>query len=408
MKKMLFILMLFFVFCGCFIAGTFYKHIAYKIYRLNHKPVISVVLSTYNRDYGLPISVESILNQTYKDFEFIIINDGSTDKTDAVLKAYAKKDPRIIYLKNDKNMGLIYSLNRGLKVAQGTYVARMDDDDYSIPDRFARQIQIMEQHPELAVLGSNIGGATSKFQVDFDKEPSLIPPEEVEINTYFSSGLAHPTIMIRREFLTKNDIWYPNEYLYAEDCGLYKRILDKGGKLSMVREPLLLFRVVKSKPGTKVGYGSTQSDSFKKLQQEKLMPLIGEVEPEKLGAFAGMDNRCILMKRMAKANKDKKIVNQKALENKIFNECPDNSGKRWRTAHPYWNDILIRNGKKIARANASDTGVITKEEGDLITIKWGLYPAEIFKKDEKKKRLNYLKDESGKIKSWNDVVPQKK
>lgn len=408
MKKILFVLMLIFVFCGCFIAGTYYKHLAYKIYRLNHKPVISVVLSTYNRDYGLPVSIESILTQTFRDFEFIIINDGSTDKTDAIIKAYAKKDPRIIYLKNDKNEGLIYSLNRGLRAAKGTYIARMDDDDQSIPQRFERQIQILEQHPELTVLGSNIASAGSKFRVDFDKEPSLIPPEELEINTYFSSGLAHPTIMIRRDFLTQNDIWYPSEFLYAEDCGLYRRILDKGGKLSMVREPLLLFRVVKSKPGAGRGYGTTQSDSFKKLQQEKLMPLIGKVEPEKLGAFAGMENRCILMKRMAEANKEKKIVDQKALEAKIFNECPDDLGKRWRTTHPYWNDILIRDGKKIARANAADTGVITKEKGNLITIKWAQYPAEIFKKDEKNKRLNYVKDESGKIKSWNDVSPKKK
>ena len=408
MKKIFFVLVLIIVFLGCFFIGQNYKHILYKIYRYNHKPVISVVLSTYNRDYGLPVSIESILNQSFNDFEFIIINDGSTDKTDAVIKAYAKKDPRIIYLKNDKNMGLIYSLNRGLNAAKGKYIARMDDDDYSIRDRFARQIQILEQHPKLTVLGSNIGGAGSKFQVDFDKEPVLIPPEEIEINTYFSSGLAHPTIMIRRDFLTQNDIWYPTEYLYAEDCGLYRRILDKGGKLSMVREPLLLFRVVKSKPGAGRGYGTTQSDSFKKLQQEKLMPLIGQVEPEKLGAFAGMDNRCILMKRMAKANKDKKIIDQKTLETKIFNECPDESGRRWRTIHPYWNDILIRDGKKISRANAADTGTITKEKGDLITIKWGLYPAEIFKKDDKNKRLNYIKDESGKVKSWEDITKKKK
>lgn len=406
MKKIFFALVLIALFIACFFIGQNYKHVFYKIHRFNHKPVISVVLSTYNRDYGLPVSIESILNQSFDDFEFIIINDGSTDNTDAVIKAYAKKDPRIIYLKNDKNMGLIYSLNRGLKVAKGTYIARMDDDDQSIRDRFARQIQIMEQHPELAVLGSNIGGAGSKFQVDFDKEPSLIPPEEVEINTYFSSGLAHPTIMIRRDFLTQNDIWYPTEYLYAEDCGLYRRILDKGGKLSMVREPLLLFRVVKSRPQPGRGYGTTQSDSFKKLQQEKLMPLIGEVEPEKLGAFAGMENRCILMKRMAEANKEKKIIDQKTLEAKILNECPDESGKRWHTVHPYWNDILIRDGKKISRANASDTGTITKETNESITIKWHLYPAEIFKMDKKNKRLDYVKDESGKVKSYDDIAPK--
>lgn len=403
MKKTYFALFLLLIFISCFYIGLNYRHLVYKAYRFNHKPTISVILSTYNRDYGLPIAIESILNQTYKDFEFIIINDGSTDQTDRVIKAYTKRDPRIIYLKNDKNKGLIYSLNRGLKTAQGTFIARMDDDDASIPQRFERQLQILQKHPELTVLGSNIGGKGSKFKVDFEKDPILIRPEELEINTYFSSGLAHPTIMIRRDFLRDNDIWYPEDYLYAEDCGLYKRILEKGGKLSMVREPLLLFRVTKSKPGNGRGYGTTQSDSFKKLQQEKLRPLIGDVEPEKLGAFAGMDNRCILMKRMAKANQEKKIVNQKALEAKIFNECPDDSGKRWRTSHPYWNDILIRDGKNISRAKATDKGVITKETPTELTIKWAQYPAEIYKIDVKNKKLDYLKDVSGKVKSLKDI-----
>ncbi len=408
MKKIFFALMLIALFIACFSIGQNYKHIFYKIYRFNHKPVISVVLSTWNRDYGLNTSIESILNQSFDDFEFIIINDGSTDNTDAVIKAYAKKDPRIIYLKNDKNMGLIYSLNRGLKAAKGTYIARMDDDDQSIRDRFARQIQIMEQHPELAVLGSNIAGAGAKIQVDFDKEPSLVPPEEMEINTYFSSGLAHPTIMIRRDFLTRNDIWYPTEYLYAEDCGLYKHILDKGGKLSMTYEPLLLFRVVKSRPQPGRGYGTIQSDSFKKLQQEKLMPLIGKVEPEKLGAFAGKENHCILMKRMAEANKEKKIIDQKTLEEKILKECPDKVGNRWYTVHPYWNDILIRDGDKVSRANASDTGTITQETSKVMTIQWKFYPAEVFKKDEQKQRLDYIKDTSGKVKSGDDIASKTK
>lgn len=404
MKKIFFALMLIALFIACFFIGQNYKHIFYKIYRFYHKPVISVVLSTWNRDYGLNTSIESILNQSFDDFEFIIINDGSTDNTDAVIKAYAKKDPRIIYLKNDKNMGLIYSLNRGLKAAKGTYIARMDDDDQSIRDRFARQIQIMEQHPELAVLGSNIAGTGAKIQVDFDKEPSLIPPEEIEINTYFSSGLAHPTIMIRRDFLTRNDIWYPTEYLYAEDCGLYKRILEKGGKLSMTYEPLLLFRVVKSKPQPGRGYGTIQSDSFKKLQQEKLMPLIGKVEPEKLGAFAGKENHCILMKRMAEANKEKKIVDQKTLEKKILKECPDKVGNQWYTVHPYWNDILIRDGDKVSRANASDEGIITQETSKVMTIQWDLYPAEVYMKNEKEQRLDYIKDASGKVKSYQDIA----
>ncbi|MGN1062757.1 MAG: glycosyltransferase family 2 protein, partial [Alphaproteobacteria bacterium] len=117
-KKKIIFISVFILICLC--AGI------YAVFFRPPQPTISVVMSTYNRAYALPTSVDSILNQTYGDFEFIIVNDGSTDNTAQVLAAYADKDKRIRVLTNKQNKGLIYSLNRGLDAARGKYIARMD------------------------------------------------------------------------------------------------------------------------------------------------------------------------------------------------------------------------------------------------------------------------------------------
>ncbi|MDR2901628.1 MAG: glycosyltransferase, partial [Lactobacillales bacterium] len=115
---------------------------------------ISVIMSTYNRAPALPVAIESILKQTFNNFEFIIINDGSTDNSADVIKGYAQKDPRIVYLENKENKGLVYGLNRGLDIARGEYIARMDDDDESFPRRFEKQLKTLDSMPEITVLGT--------------------------------------------------------------------------------------------------------------------------------------------------------------------------------------------------------------------------------------------------------------
>lgn len=114
------------------------------------EPVVSVLMSVYNaRPDELRQSIESILNQTFKDFEFIIINDGSTNETKEVILSY--EDERIRYVENETNLKIITSLNKGLKLCRGKYIARLDSDDYSAPTRLEKQVKYMEEHP-------NVGG----------------------------------------------------------------------------------------------------------------------------------------------------------------------------------------------------------------------------------------------------------
>lgn len=116
--------------------------------------LISVVLPAYNVQDTIGESIDSILSQTFTDFELIIINDGSQDNTEEVIHAYS--DKRIRYYRNEKNEGLIYTLNRGLDLAQGKYIARMDADDVSLPTRFEKQVKVMEESPNIVVCGTQI------------------------------------------------------------------------------------------------------------------------------------------------------------------------------------------------------------------------------------------------------------
>ena len=132
------------------------------------KPRISVLMTAYNSQQYVAQAMESILNQTFSDFEFIIINDGSTDDTARIIRQYATRDSRIKFIDNKVNKGLISVLNQGLELCKGEYIARMDSDDISIPTRFALQLEYMDAHPDVGVLG----GAISRFGPGI-KEPQL-------------------------------------------------------------------------------------------------------------------------------------------------------------------------------------------------------------------------------------------
>ena len=116
-------------------------------------PRISVIMPAYNAEKYIREAIDSILAQTYTDFEFIIIDDASTDATASIVESYS--DERIRFFRNEHNMGVANTLNRGLDLAVGEYIARMDSDDISLPERFAKQVEFMDTHTDVIVCGSN-------------------------------------------------------------------------------------------------------------------------------------------------------------------------------------------------------------------------------------------------------------
>lgn len=376
--------------------GVFYVS-SYLIKHFFYHPMVSVVMPTYNRaNASLSYAIDSILNQTFDDFELIIIDDASTDKTPELVKRYQKKDKRIVLLRNEKNQGIIDSLNRGLDVAKGKYIARMDDDDVSLPERLERQVAVMEAHPEITVLGTSITGRDSLVRLPpKEAPPRLIDPEEVEINTYFSSGLAHPSIMIRKSFLDEFNLRYDKAYLYAEDCGLYKDILNHGGRLSTLQEPLLRFGFIQklNKPDK---YASTQYETFKKIQREKIQPLLTPDE-SLLGHSQSTLKKCTLMKQLATANRDKHILSQEKLEEMIAKQCPQDMESAIWVKHPYWSDFVEIIGEKRLR-RAQDEASLIGQKGKEITVKWDKWDTEIYRKIDDK-TWEYVRDQDGHVKT---------
>ena len=201
---------------------------------------ISVVMSVYNAEKYLKEAVDSILNQTYRDFELILINDKSTDASGDILKAYAQKDGRVVVLENEQNIGLTKSLNRGLAVARGEYIARMDADDISVPDRFEKQVAFLDAHPDYCFV-SCIGR-----YIDENGNPEqlrLFPETNEEIYAMMPKvdAVMHPGVMFRREEIAKIGN-YCEDFRVVQDYDLWFRGMAAGYKFYNIQEPLVLFR----------------------------------------------------------------------------------------------------------------------------------------------------------------------
>ncbi|NEQ98860.1 MAG: glycosyltransferase [Cyanothece sp. SIO2G6] len=204
-------------------------------------PTVSVLLPVYNAEQYLDQALQSILNQTFTDFEVIAINDGSTDRSEAILSAYAQQDKRIKLISRP-NAGLTPTLNEGLGVAQGQYIARMDSDDVAFPERFAKQVAFLEQHPDCVVVGCRVMLIDSE---GLDITPFAQETEHDAIDNAMMSGqggaICHPAAMMRCDAIRSIDGYRP-ELEPCEDRDLFLRLAEVG-KLANLPDILLQYRM---------------------------------------------------------------------------------------------------------------------------------------------------------------------
>lgn len=198
-------------------------------------------MSVYNeRQEWMSLAIDSILKQSYKDFEFIIINDNPERKeNEKLLEDYLRKDNRIVILNNEVNIGLTKSLNKGIKIARGEYIVRMDADDYSYPNRFEKQLRFMDNHPEIVASGcyaklmNENGESTGKMftSTDIKKLKALFP---------FRTPIYHPSAIIRR-IIDEKIVQYDETFRYSQDYALWMNLIDKG--ISNIPEHLIKYRL---------------------------------------------------------------------------------------------------------------------------------------------------------------------
>ncbi|MEM8520126.1 glycosyltransferase family 2 protein [Flavobacterium sp. PL12] len=202
---------------------------------MENNPFISVLMPVYNCELYIKEAVESILNQTYTNFELLLIDDCSNDTTLQICKSF--QDERIVIIEKEKNTGYTNSLNYGLAIAKGKYIARMDGDDISLPDRFEKQFAFMEANEDVVVCGTS-------FSIIGSNKLIRVPEthNEIKVGLLKECKIGHPAVMLRKSVLDNYRITYDKLMEPAEDYDLWVR-LSIIGKLHNLQECLLNYRI---------------------------------------------------------------------------------------------------------------------------------------------------------------------
>lgn len=283
---------------------------------LRRNPMISVIMSTYNEEKYIETSLKSLLNQTFKEFEIIIVDDASTDHTRQLIEGL--QDERIHLLCNEENQGLTKNLNKALKYAKGKYIARMDGDDIAFSKRFEKQYQYMEKHPDTMLVScytKSFGDSDLVFALP-DKSDVL------KVRMLVRPVYAHPGFMMRRE-LIEAGYRYNEEYRTAQDYEFASRVAEQY-KIGLVPEVLLFYRVHKKQISAKAGNQQfNNADKIRKRQLERLGIQLSEAEWQmyqalvkeaKVNDLEEFDKVYEIIQKMVECNKKSKIYPSKIME----------------------------------------------------------------------------------------------
>lgn len=207
-------------------------------------PTISVIMPVYNGEKFLRGAIDAVLNQDFTDFEFIILNDGSTDGTAEIVRSYS--DPRIRFVENDGNKGIVYTLNRGIELATSPFIARIDADDNCLPNRFSAQLNYLQANPDVDVLATTVTLIDEKDQEVgvWEDDRRYVRPAAIYKQIPINNCISHPTILARTAILKQYG--YKASQQGSEDYDLWMRLLASGKHIHKLDQPLVLHRIVKT------------------------------------------------------------------------------------------------------------------------------------------------------------------
>ena len=273
-------------------------------------PLVSVLMPVYNTAPYLSEAMDSMLHQTFKDYELIVLDDCSPDNAEEILDAY--DDSRIVRYKGENNVGLSNVLNVGIEMARGKYIARMDSDDISLPNRLQIQVDYLEAHSEidLVSVGMRLFGAKESVWI---RERN---PEKVKIEALFHSPVLHASSMWRKDSFERHGLRFRQEMVPAEDYDLWTRAMLKGLKLVNLPEVLYEYRIHEAQATVQTDKTAAKSREVQMAYLHESLPSLSdrnrEAFPMKLWPvfFAnlhnGFFNRLLLAKRLYKVNKKRK------------------------------------------------------------------------------------------------------
>lgn len=243
-------------------------------------PRLSVILPAYNAARYLPDAINSILQQTFSDFELLVLNDGSVDNTEQVVMEF--NDPRIIYIRNVQNIGLANTINKGLSLARGELIARMDADDISLPTRLETQVRYLDEHPDVMLCSCALQQFGASDQQMIGREDF----ELVKAEMLFSSAIGHASSVWRKAFFEENHLMFMQDEFPAEDYGLWTRAVFYG---KMVNIPDLLYRY-RIYPEQVTATDMRSAEKCRQIRQKYIARLCPYVSKEYIDAFISMDD----------------------------------------------------------------------------------------------------------------------
>ena len=220
-------------------------------------PRVSIIMAVYNAARYLREAIDSVLTQDFTDFEFVIVDDCSSDGTPEIIAGYA--DPRIVYLRNERNAGQTPSLNRALRASRGEYVARIDGDDAYRPGKLRHQVAFLDAHTDVAVCG------TAAVRVDGDgREFGLyippVQPQDIRFAIHHRVPVCHVSVMMRREAVVACG-GYDEQYKYAADYALWSTLLTHGYRIANLAAPLTKYREFRASLGAVHKLGTAGDES---------------------------------------------------------------------------------------------------------------------------------------------------
>lgn len=242
-------------------------------------------MPVYNAEKFVGKAIDSILAQTFTDFEFIIINDGSTDSSEEIIQSYS--DARIRYIKNDSNLKLIKTLNKGIELAKGEFIARMDSDDISLPERFENQIKIFESNNEIDFINGRAYNINENGELN-GQEWIYLSPNSLKYISIFACVICHPSVMIKANILKKYKYRDLEKTLNIEDYDLWCRLLLDGHNAICMDAPVLNYRL--SSTSITATCNESIKENLLKVTNEHLSHYNYSISPEALNALKGYNN----------------------------------------------------------------------------------------------------------------------
>lgn len=241
------------------------------------QPLVTVLLPCYNAERFLRPTLDSIVQQTYRHLEILAIDDGSRDGTSRILAEYAARDQRVRLMPNDGNRGLIFTLNRGVSLAGGELIARMDADDMAVPDRIETQVAFFAAHPNTEVLSSDVSYVGTDGQLLYNPAPHRFTAPTLRFLMFFFNPLCHPTVMGRRGVFVKYP--YAADAVHSEDYELWQRMVAEGIVIRNVPRRLLRFRSNAGSVSSR--HAAQQSELFLRISAASIQSYFGlAIDPE--------------------------------------------------------------------------------------------------------------------------------